>query len=299
VAEAATLLTAAHTPAASPNLPNVRNLEAAMGQSGLESSNLGLSYGPRQGFGTDVDLTDSMISRPPAPAPAAPAAGGADAAVAQATARRTAGAGKRNAFDAALGMADLGIGGMARHGLRNTAAIALKNGMPNVARGLAGAGNVAAVAAPALAYGAALLPVATGAIEGYQQAGTGGALIQGGTAGGGALIGGLLGSALLPGVGTVIGAGLGSALGSAGGGLLTKGAMAAVDAAEAGDGGLMGAIGNALDPILDSTFEKEQKDLLRMDNSPVMARIRDEQKLREAKARQAQTEQLLYSIYAT
>ena len=280
VAEAAQLLDAPRTPMASPDPANALRLESAMGQA--------------PAFGTEIPLDGTLVRPGLAPASdAAAAVSNADTAVAKAAARR----GGRGIFDSALGMADLGIGGLAHTGLNKGAAAALNNGMPNVARGLAGAGKFAAVAAPALAYGAALLPVATGAIEGYQQAGGGGALIQGGTAGAGALTGGLIGSAILPGFGTVIGAGLGAMAGSGAGGLLTKGAMGAVDAAQAGDNGVVGAIGRALDPLIDSQIEKEQKQLLRMESSPLMQKIRAQEDARKEEARANQMEQILLQSY--
>lgn len=284
VVDAAEALTQPLTPLAPPDPANAQRLESAIHQ----------APAPVDATAADAAVTGTAARRlrpgspvrlrhPRAPYSAAPAAVAA-----------------QPWFDRILGMADLGIGGAAKTGLDKLSAAAGARGMTNLASGLAGAGKVAAVAAPALAYGAALLPVATGAIEGYQQAGGGGAMIQGGTAGAGALVGGLLGSVVAgPGIGTVIGAGIGSALGSAGGGMLTKGAIGAVDAAQGGDRGLVGMIGNALDPILDSTYEKEQKEFLRMENSPIMVRLRDEQRKREMDLRHQQTQQILLQAYAS
>lgn len=288
-------LQASLTPNVTSNPQTAMNLDAAMGK--LPSPALVDQLPTGLGATPHTARAQAYLDGQ-APVAANPAA--ANDAIARASSSRSAQAAagmKRNALDSALGMADLGVGGMAKGGLHKLGAFARANGMPGLGGALFKTGTAAAVAAPALAYGAALLPVATGAYEGYQQAGGGGAAIQGGTAAAGALTGAAIGSALLPGVGTLIGAGIGAMGGSGLGGVLTKGAVGAVDAAAGGDTGVVGMIGRALDPIIDSSYEKEQKELIRMENSPIMQKIRDQEELRKQEARTAQVESLLLQSY--
>ena len=57
---------------------------------------------------------------------------------------------------------------------------------------------------------------------------------------------------------------------------------------------IMGAEGLT---FVDTAFEKEQKAVMQQMNSPAMRVIQDQEKLREAKARAQQTEQLLMQSY--
>ncbi len=208
------------------------------------------------------------------------------------TAKRTA-PGFVSAADSALGSLDLGIGEAARAGLVRAGKAAKDAGMPNLGRGLVRFGRVARFAAPALAVGGAVLPAVTGAMEGYEQAGVGGAAIHGASGLGGAAVGAAIGSALLPGVGTVIGAGLGSMAGSGLGSGLTSVATGLVEKGQAGDTGWIGGIGRALDPFIDTAFEKEQKAALQQMNSPAMREIALQQQTRQMAAANQQRQQVL------
>ena len=212
-------------------------------------------------------------------------------------ARQAAKRGGLGLVDDALGAPDLDIGGMAQRGLQRAGAAARSGGMKNLGNALYRAGGAARVLAPAAAFGGAVLPAVFGAMDGYGQAGTGGALIQGGTGAAGALAGGAIGTAILPGVGTVIGAGIGSMLGSGAGSGLTGLAQGAVEKAQMGDTGFMGGIGRALDPLIETDFEKEQKAVLQQMNSPAMRAIQEQQRTRDAQARADQAQQVLMQSY--
>jgi hypothetical protein len=283
--------------------PNTVNLDLAMGN----------SDGARPlGAPGSVDLDAGLSSPGGLPGGRPPvgmdfAVGDADGAVATAAARRgaqgAAEAGKAGwlkgllgGVDSALASPDLGLGHATAEGL-NKMAGALPEEMPLLARGLRGLGGIARVAGPTAAIAGAALPVATGAMEGYGTAGTGGAVLQGGAAGIGALIGGAIG-APISGFGAVIGAGIGSAIGNAIGGAASKGAVGLVDAANRGDTGIAGSVGRMLDPVIDSTVEHQQREVMEQENSPIMKRIRDERNAREADARYAQNMQILASLYS-
>jgi hypothetical protein len=70
-----------------------------------------------------------------------------------------------------------------------------------------------------------------------------------------------------------------------------------VEKAQAGDTGLMGNIGRALDPFVDTAFEKEQKAVLQQMNSSAMQLIQEQQRTREAQARASQARQVLMQSY--
>jgi hypothetical protein len=178
-------------------------------------------------------------------------------------------------------------GKAAEGGLRNVSAALHRRGMP----GLAGmAKNLAPMArwgVPAAALaGTTVLPAAFAAMDGNEKAGTAGAVLQGGSA----LAGAAIGQALIPipGVGAVIGSMAGNALG----GGLASGAAGMVEKAQAGDTGLMGNIGRALDPFVDTAFEKEQKAVLQQMNSPAMQAIALQEETRRMEARSAQNQQI-------
>lgn len=194
-------------------------------------------------------------------------------------------------IETALSSADLGIGYGAQR-LFDKGAAAVADDMPKLSRALTGMGRGARFLAPAAAFAAPLIPAATGALEGYGEAGVGGALIQGGTSAAGSVLGGMAAGALMgsavPGIGTVIGAGLGAIGGSLVGKGLTNLAQGAVEKAQMGDTGPMGSIGRGLDAFIDTPFEKEQKALLQQMNSPAMQAVRmqeETRRLREESAR--------------
>ena len=183
-------------------------------------------------------------------------------------------------------------GKAAEGGLRNMSAALHRRGMP----GLAGmAKNLAPVArwgVPAAAIaGTTILPAAFGAMEGNETAGTAGAVLQGGSA----LAGAAIGQALIPipGVGAVVGSMAGNAIGSG----LASGAANLVEKAQGGDTGFMGSIGRALDPFVDTAFEKEQKAVLQQMNSPAMQAIRQQERTRQEIARADQAQALLMQAY--
>ena len=198
--------------------------------------------------------------------------------------------------DAALGSVDLGLGRMTQKGLQRAGAYARVGGMKDLGKGLFRAGGAARVLAPAAAVGTAVLPAVFGAMDGYEQAGAGGALIQGGSGAAGAVIGGAIGS-IVPGFGTVIGAGIGSMIGSGVGSGLTGLAQGAVEKAQQGDTGFMGSIGRAMDPLIDPPFEVEQKAVLQQMHSPAMKAIQEQERFRQAQARAQQAQQLLMQSY--
>lgn len=220
-----------------------------------------------------------------------------NATIARAAAARGGSNGLAGAVDAAFGAPDLGIGGLTQKGLQRAGAMARNAGAPNIGRALFRAGGAAKVLAPAAALGGAALPAVFGAMEGYGQAGAGGAVIQGGSGAAGALAGGAIGTAILPGVGTVVGAGIGSLLGSGAGSGLTSLAQGAVESAQQGNGGIIGGIGRALDPLIDTPFEKEQKAVMQQMNSPAMQAIRQQERARQEQARADQMEALLMQSY--
>jgi hypothetical protein len=220
-----------------------------------------------------------------------------EATIARQAAKRAGFTGLLESVDDAFGRPDLGIGGMAERGLQRAGAMARGAGMKNLGGALFRAGGAARVLAPAAAVGGAVLPAVMGAVEGYGQAGAGGAVIQGGAGAAGALAGGAIGTAILPGVGTVIGAGIGSMLGSGAGGGLTGLAQGAVEKAQQGDTSFMGGIGRALDPLIDTPFEKEQKAVLQQMNSPAMQAIRQQERARQEQVRADQMEALLMQSY--
>jgi hypothetical protein len=184
------------------------------------------------------------------------------------------------------------VGTASEQGLRNTSAFLLRRGMP----GLAGmAKNLAPIArwgAPAAAAGLTVgLPAITGAMEGNDKAGAGGAVLQGG----GALAGALIGQTLIP--VPFVGAAVGSMIGNAVGGGLASGAAGLVEKGQAGDTGWAGGIGRALDPFVDTAFEKQQTAALQQMNSPAMRMIRDQETARVEQARADQAHAVLMQAY--
>lgn len=200
-------------------------------------------------------------------------------------------------MDAILSAPDLGLGSGADKMMRRAGAAARNAGMPNVGRALFRAGGAARVLAPAAALASPLIPAAMGAVEGYDDAGAGGAVIQGGSSLAGAAGGAAIGSFILPGPGTVIGGALGAMLGSGAGKGITDMAQGAVDAAQSGDTGLMGQIGRTLDPVIDTDYERQQRQITREMNSPAMKAVQLQQQRREAQARADQARALLLQSY--
>jgi len=184
------------------------------------------------------------------------------------------------------------VGTAAQQGMRNASAALYRRGMPGLAGMAKGLAPVARWAAPAAAVGGTfVLPAVTGAMEGNETAGVGGAVLQGGSA----LAGAAIGQALIP--IPVVGAVVGSMAGNAIGGGLAAGAASAVEKAQQGDTGFMGNIGRALDPFVDTAFEKEQKAVMQQMNSPAMQQIREQERTREAQARAQQAQQVLLQSY--
>ena len=184
------------------------------------------------------------------------------------------------------------IGVASERGMRNVAAALHRRGLPGLAGMAKKLAPVARWAAPTAAFGGAFaLPAITGALSGNETAGAAGAALQGGSA----LAGAAIGQALVP--IPFVGAAIGSMAGNAVGGGLASSAANLVEKSQAGDTGFMGSIGQALDPFVDTAFEKEQKAVMQQMNSPAMRVIQDQEKLREAKARAQQTEHLLMQSY--
>ena len=151
---------------------------------------------------------------------------------------------------------------------------------------------VARWAAPAAAFGGTFaLPAITGALSGNETAGAAGAALQGGSA----LAGAAIGQALIP--IPFVGAAIGSMAGNAIGGGLASGAANLVEKSQAGDTGFMGSIGQALDPFVDTAFEKEQKAVMQQMNSPAMREIKQQERTRMEQARAQQAQQLLMQSY--
>jgi len=184
------------------------------------------------------------------------------------------------------------IGVASQQGMRDVSAALSRRGMPGLAGMAKNLAPVARWAAPAAAVGGTfVLPAVTGAMEGNETAGTGGAVLQGGSA----LAGAAIGQAFIPipVVGAVIGSMAGNAIGSG----LAQGAAGAVEKAQQGDTGFIGNIGRALDPFVDSAFEKEQKAVMQQMNSPAMRQIQEQERTRAAQARAQQAQQLLMQSY--
>ena len=95
----------------------------------------------------------------------------------------------------------------------------------------------------------------------------------------------------------MIGAGIGSMIGSGVGSGLTGLAQGAVEKAQQGDTGFMGSIGRAMDPLIESPFETEQKAVLQQMHSPAMKAIQEQERFRQAQARAQQAQQLLMQSY--
>ena len=184
------------------------------------------------------------------------------------------------------------IGRAAEGGVRNAAAMAHKAGMPGTAGMLKGLAPAARWAAPVAGFAATTgLPAVMGAIEGGQKAGTGGAVLQGG----GALAGALIGQALIP--VPFLGAGIGSMIGGAIGSGLTGGAQALAEQGQMGNTGLLGDLGRAVDPFIDTSFEREQKAVQQQLNSPAMQAIRQQETARQEQARADQMRAVLMQSY--
>jgi hypothetical protein len=212
-----------------------------------------------------------------------------DATIARQAARRGGGGkGFLGAVDDFIAKPGHSVGVVAQSGLRNYAAMAHKAGMPGVAGMLKGLAPAARWAAPVGLFAATTgLPAVMGAIEGNEKAGVGGAVLQGG----GALAGAAIGQALIP--IPVVGAGIGAMVGNAVGSGLSGLAQGAVEKAQMGDTSFVGGIGRALDPLIDTSFEKEQKAVMQEMNSPAMQAIRQQEYLRNEQARIDQRHSLL------
>lgn len=191
--------------------------------------------------------------------------------------------------DRILSAPDFGVGGLTGKALREAADNIDKQGLVTQGTRLRRLAGLLEIGVPTAALGASVaVPVMMAAGSGNEAAGGGGGLVQGGTALVGALAGGRLGT---PGrlVGGLIGGGIGGAAVGAG--------RSAVDAANGGDTGLVGGIGRALDPLLDSQREVEERQLRAQLNSPLVRQLKeDERQQRHQQMMDAMQQQLLQSI---
>ena len=203
----------------------------------------------------------------------------------------TAGSGFLGALDNFISQPGQSVGVMAERGLLR-GADKLAGKMPGTAQMIRGLAPAARWAAPVGLFAATTgLPAAMGAMEGNEQAGAGGAVLQGGSA----LAGAAIGQALIP--IPVVGAGIGAMVGNAVGSGLTSGAQMLAEQAQKGDTGLLGGLGRVLDPVIDTSFEREQKAVQQQLNSPAMQAIRQQERARQERARADQMEALLMQSY--
>lgn len=203
----------------------------------------------------------------------------------------TAGNGFLSALDSFISQPGQAVGVAAESGLLR-GADKLAGKMPGAARMLRGLAPAARWAAPVGLFAATTgLPAAMGAMEGNETAGAGGAVLQGGSA----LAGAAIGQALIP--IPVVGAGIGAMIGNAVGGGLTSGAQMLAEQAQKGDTGLLGSLGRVLDPVIDTSFEREQKAVQQQLNSPAMQAVRQQERARQERARADQMEALLMQSY--
>jgi hypothetical protein len=196
--------------------------------------------------------------------------------------------------------ADLGVGAWIKQaGARAAAGMHPTTAAGHTLKGvMAGGSKLLGTGVQALPWVAAAAPAVMGAMEGAQS-GTGGAVIQGGGAGIGSVIGGVIGTAVAgPGLGTVVGAGLGGMLGNAAGGMGRQAAVSAVEAAQGGDTGLSGQIGRSLDGVIDTPMEIESRQMVAQMNSPAVLAIKAEERQRSAAQRAQAAQDLLMQAYA-
>lgn len=204
----------------------------------------------------------------------------------QKAARSGMGKGFLSGLDSFVSEPGQSVGVLAEDGVRRAAA-GLHSSMPRTARMLRGLAPAARWAAPVGLFAATTaLPAAMGAMEGNEKAGAGGAVLQGGSA----LAGAAIGQALIP--IPVVGAGIGAMVGNAVGGGLTSGAQALAEESQKGTGGLIGGLGAALDPFIDTSFEREQKAVQQQMNSPAVRAIQQQEALRREQARTEQVQAL-------
>ena len=159
-----------------------------------------------------------------------------------------------------------------------------------VAKGLRLAGRGLSIAPWAALAAAPVL----GGIQGYQEAGTGGAVLQGGGSALGTVAGTVIGGFAGGPIGAMIGGTLGNMAGDALGGGLTQLGRAGMDARAAGDTGVMGAIGMAGEANgLETEARAAQREFDKMQNSPQMRAMREQQKT-ERLQREADLLQQMY-----
>ena len=255
---------------------------------------------PAFGAGVDLDVSptraaagaDVNLGNVSGGGPGTSTAQGADTIARQAAKRGGGGRGLAQAADSFFTNPAQSIGVSSQQGLRNVAAALHRRGMPGLAGMAKNLAPVARWAAPAAAFGGTFaLPAITGALSGNETAGAAGAALQGGSA----LAGAAIGQALIP--IPFVGAAIGSMAGNAVGGGLASGAANLVEKSQAGDTGFMGSIGQALDPFVDTAFEKEQKAVMQQMNSPAMREIKQQERTRMEQARAQQAQQLLMQSY--
>ena len=152
--------------------------------------------------------------------------------------------------------------------------------------------RTAALAGWALPAGAAAasvgIPVMMAAADGNEAAGGGGALVQGAGALTGAAMGGRYGT---------IGRLLGGTVGGAAAGFPVDWARSAVDAKDAGDVGLAGALGRIADPLIDSSREIEERQLRAQLNSPVVKMMEERRRQERHDALMQQMQNALLQSY--
>jgi hypothetical protein len=179
-------------------------------------------------------------------------------------------AGLAEVVDNIFSAPDFGIGGLSSEAMRKAAENLNIQGLPKQAQRLRRLALLTEVSLPAAATVASIgVPLAMAAGAGNEAAGGGGGLVQGG----GALLGSLVGAGRGPPgrhVGGLIGGGIGGAVVGAG--------RSAVDAANAGDTGIVGGIGNALDPLLDSQRDIEERQLRAQLNSPIVRQMKEQER---------------------
>jgi len=192
-------------------------------------------------------------------------------------------------LDRILSAPDFGLGGLSAAGLREAARGLRAQNLGTQAARLERLAALSQIALPVAATAASIgIPVALAAGSGNETAGGGGALLQGS----GALMGSLVGARM----GTP-GRLIGGLLGGGVSGALVGGGRSAVDAANAGDTGLVGSIGNALDPLLDSQREVDERQLRAQLNSPIVKQMKEDERQQRHQQMMDQMQMALMQSY--
>lgn len=169
--------------------------------------------------------------------------------------------------DQLASMPDFGAGAIINDWAKRAAEEARRGGADNLAGQLDRAGGAAGFLLPAAAGLASVgVPLALAASGGNEQAGGGGAAINAAGAG----LGMLAGSGMGP-IGRVVGGLAGGALG----GGVTGIAQGLVTAKQTGDTGIAGQLGSALDPMIMSEREMQERQLMAEINSPAVQALQE------------------------